>query len=53
MSIQEYLFRKWQAQGLTAMENEALTYLADLDPIRQGKLETEWFKEQQQKKKSA
>jgi hypothetical protein len=51
MSIQEYLFRKWQAQGLTAMENEALTYLADLDPIRQGELETEWFNEQ--KKKSA
>lgn len=50
MSIQEYLFRKWQAQGLTARENEALTYLADLDPIRQGKLETEWYKEQQKKK---
>lgn len=53
MSIQEYLFRKWQAVGLTPRENEALTYLADLDPIRQGELETEWFKEQQQKKKSA
>lgn len=50
MSIQEYLFRKWQAQGLTARENEVLTYLAELDPIRQGELETEWFKEQQKKK---
>jgi hypothetical protein len=45
MSIQEYLFRKWQAVGLTARENEALTYLSDLDPIRQGELETEWFRE--------
>ena len=50
MSIQEYLFRKWQAAGLSTRENEVLTYLAELDPIRQGELETEWFKEQQQKK---
>lgn len=45
MSIQEYLFRKWQAVGLTPRENEALTYLSDLDPVRQGKLETEWYRE--------
>ena len=45
MSIQEYLFRKWQAVGLTPRENEALTYLADLDPIRQGELECEWYRE--------
>ena len=45
MSIQEYLFRKWQAVGLTQRENETLTYLSDLDPVRQGKLETEWYRE--------
>lgn len=43
MSIQEYLFRKWQASGLSMRENEVLTYLAELDPIRQGELEAEWF----------
>ena len=45
MSIQEYLFRKWQSQGLTQRENEALTYLAELDPMLQSKLEGEWFRE--------
>lgn len=49
MSIQEYLFRKWQASGLSTRENEVLTYLAELDPIRQGELETEWFNEQKGK----
>lgn len=49
MSIQEYLFRKWQAIGLTPMENEALTYLAELDPIRQGALEITWHREQMAK----
>lgn len=53
MSIQEYLFRKWQAEGLTARENEALTYLAELDPIRQGELETEWFNEQKRKRQDS
>lgn len=50
MKVQEYLFRKWQAVGLTQRENEALTYLSDLDPVRQGKLETEWFNEQKKSK---
>lgn len=43
MSIQEYLFRKWQASGLSTRENEVLTYLAELDPIRQSDLECEWY----------
>ena len=46
MSIQEYLFRKWQSIGLTSRENEVLTYLAELDPIRQSALETAWQREQ-------
>ena len=44
MTAQEYLFRKWQAQGLTDRENALLTHLAELNPLLQGVLETEWFK---------
>ena len=43
MTAQEYLFRKWQSQGLTDRENALLAHLAELNPLLQGVLETEWF----------
>ena len=45
MSVKEYLHGKKQSVGLTKGENEVLTYLAELDPLQQQKLDSEWFKE--------
>ncbi len=43
MSIHEYLFRKWQAVGLTDNEEKILFHLAQLDPIKQSDLECDWY----------